>query len=49
MTAHPKIEAATGALHSFGYGFSEPFLEYRVSDAQGHLVHNEPITCRARR
>jgi len=43
MTAHPKIEAATGALHSFGYGFSDPLLEYRVTDAHGQLVHQEPI------
>ena len=43
MTAHPKIDRATGALHSFGYGFTEPFLQYRVADAHGALVHQEPV------
>lgn len=43
MTAHPHLDRATGALHSFGYGFTPPFLEYRVADASGRLVHVEPI------
>ena len=44
MTAHPKIDPATGWMHSFGYGFSEPFLEYRVHDATGALVSNQPVS-----
>ena len=27
FTAHPKIDPATGYLHSFGYGFVEPLLD----------------------
>ena len=44
MTAHPKIDPATGRMHSFGYGFTEPFLEYRVHDAGGTLISSEPVT-----
>ena len=43
MTAHPKTDPATGNLHSFGYGFTEPFLEYRVHDASGTLLSNQPV------
>jgi carotenoid cleavage dioxygenase len=43
MTAHPKTDPATGDLHSFGYGFSEPFLEYRVHDASGTLLSDQPV------
>ena len=27
-TAHPKIDPATGRMHSFGYGFTAPYLSY---------------------
>jgi len=43
MTAHPKTDPATGYLHSFGYGFTEPFLEYRVHDAAGRLLSNQSV------
>ena len=43
MTAHPKIDPATGLMHSFGYGFTEPYLEYRVHDATGAVVTNQPV------
>ena len=43
MTAHPKIDPTTGRMHSFGYGFTEPFLEYRVHDASGTLMSNQPV------
>jgi carotenoid cleavage dioxygenase-like enzyme len=43
MTAHPKIDPATGHMHSFGYGFTEPFLEYRVHDANGILVTSQAV------
>ena len=39
MTAHPKIDPATGQMHFFGYGFVPPFLTYHVADADGTLVH----------
>ncbi len=43
MTAHPKIDPATGRMHSFGYGFTEPFLEYRVHAPDGTLLSNQPV------
>ena len=43
MTAHPKIDPATGRMHSFGYGFTEPFLEYRVHAPDGTLLSNESV------
>jgi len=46
MTAHPKIEKATGNMHAFGYGFTPPYLQYRVIDTEGTLVHQEPIAVR---
>ena len=44
MTAHPKFDPATGQMHSFGYGFTEPFLEYRVHAADGTLLTNQQVT-----
>ncbi len=43
MTAHPKIDPATGKMHFFGYGFADPLLTYHVADADGRLVHSTPI------
>jgi len=43
MTAHPKIDPVTGAMHFFGYWFSPPYLTYHVADASGALVHSEPV------
>jgi len=43
MTAHPKIDPETGQLHFFGYWFTPPYLTYHVADAQGALVHSEPV------
>jgi carotenoid cleavage dioxygenase len=43
MTAHPKIDPATGLMHSFGYGFSQPYLEYRIHDASGAVISNQPV------
>ena len=37
MTAHPKIDPATGQMHFFGYGFVPPYLTYHVADADGRL------------
>ena len=43
FTAHPKIDPRTGYLHSFGYGFTEPFLTYNVADAAGTLISSESV------
>lgn len=43
LTAHPKIEAATGEMHAFGYGldgFGSTRMAYHVIDAAGHLVRS---------
>jgi carotenoid cleavage dioxygenase len=42
-TAHPKIDPATGRMHSFGYGFTAPFLSYYIIEPDGTLSHQEAI------
>lgn len=37
MTAHPKIDPATGRMHFFGYEFLRPALTYYSADVNGHL------------
>lgn len=46
MTAHPKRDPVTGALHFFGYRFLPPFLTYHRLDAAGALVQSEVIEVR---
>ncbi|MGQ0833137.1 MAG: carotenoid oxygenase family protein [Microthrixaceae bacterium] len=43
MTAHPKIDPATGRMHFFGYGFVEPYLTYHVAEADGTLVKSTVV------
>ncbi|MBF6556089.1 MAG: carotenoid oxygenase family protein [Acidimicrobiales bacterium] len=44
MTAHPKVDPATGELIFFGSDvFGPPFLRYHVVDADGRLVRTEDI------
>ena len=43
MTAHPKIDPATGKLHFFGYGFVPPYLTYHVASADGTLEYSAEI------
>jgi carotenoid cleavage dioxygenase len=43
MTAHPKICAATGELHFFGYDWMQPWLVYHRANAAGELVQSEII------
>ena len=45
LTAHPKVDPATGLLHAFGYGIiAPPFLTYYVISADGtEVVHATPI------
>lgn len=35
MTAHPKIDPATGRMHFFGYDFFKPVISYYVADPTG--------------
>lgn len=39
FTAHPKLDPATGRMHSFGYGFTPPFVTYHVIEPDGSLSH----------
>lgn len=43
MTAHPKVDAATGEMVFFGYSWRPPFLRYHVADRDGTLVHSVEI------
>jgi carotenoid cleavage dioxygenase-like enzyme len=44
MTAHPKVDPATGELVFFGCDvFGPPFLRYHVVDGSGALVRTEEI------
>ncbi|NJM72806.1 MAG: 9-cis-epoxycarotenoid dioxygenase [Scytonema sp. RU_4_4] len=43
MTAHPKVDPVTGEMMFFGYGFTQPYLQYGVVSAQGELLQTEPI------
>lgn len=44
MTAHPHTCAETGEMHFFGYELVRaPYVTYHVVDAQGALVHSQPI------
>jgi carotenoid cleavage dioxygenase len=47
MTAHPKIDPATGTMHFFGYNFAEPYLVYHVADHNGTLVSSQPVAVKA--
>jgi carotenoid cleavage dioxygenase-like enzyme len=43
FTAHPKIDPVTGRMHAFGYGFSEPYLQYYVIEPDGTMSSAEPV------
>jgi carotenoid cleavage dioxygenase len=47
MTAHPKIDPATGSMHFFGYNFAEPYLVYHVADRTGALVSSQPVAVKS--
>jgi len=44
FTAHPKVDAVTGEMMTFGYSPMPPFLTYSVIDPQGEIVHTTPIS-----
>lgn len=37
MTAHPKIDPATGRMHFFGYGIMKPGITYYAADPDGTI------------
>jgi carotenoid cleavage dioxygenase-like enzyme len=43
MSAHSKVDWATGELLFFDYGDEPPYLTYGVADASGKLLHEVPI------
>jgi carotenoid cleavage dioxygenase-like enzyme len=43
LTAHPKLDPATGLLHAFAYGFVPPYLTYLVIDAAGRVISSQEV------
>lgn len=43
MTAHPKVDAATGEMIFFGYDWQSPYLRYHIADRTGNLTHSVEI------
>ncbi len=44
MTAHPKVDPATGTITFFGYDpFGPPYLRYHEMDPVGNLLHSTDI------
>ena len=43
ISAHAKVDPATGELFFFDYGLRPPFLRYGVVDATGQLAHLVPV------
>ncbi|MEM1113527.1 MAG: carotenoid oxygenase family protein [Pseudomonadota bacterium] len=43
MSAHSKVDWATGELLFFDYGDEPPYMTYGVADPSGKLVHEVPI------
>jgi len=44
FTAHPRKDPVSGELYAFGYNAFPPWLVLLVVDANGKLIHQEPIT-----
>ncbi|MFP6684639.1 MAG: carotenoid oxygenase family protein [Polyangiaceae bacterium] len=44
MTAHPKIDSASGEMFFFGYGFLPSGLDYHVVDSSGQITLSQKIT-----
>ena len=44
FTAHPKVDAKTGEMMTFGYGLQPPFLSYSVVGTNGRASHSTEIT-----
>ena len=43
ISAHPKLDPATGELLFFSYQTAAPYMHYGLLDASGELVHSQPI------
>ena len=48
VSAHPKVDEATGELLFFNYGKTAPYLHYGVVDGDNHLVHYVDVELPAR-
>ncbi len=44
FTAHPKVDAVTGEMITFGYSPMPPYLTHSVVSPEGEIVHTAPIT-----
>ena len=43
VSAHTKVDEATGEMLFFNYSVHEPYMHYGVVDAKGDLVHYVPV------
>jgi carotenoid cleavage dioxygenase-like enzyme len=43
ISAHPKVDEATGEMMFFNYSKYAPFMHYGVIDREGRLVHYVPV------
>jgi carotenoid cleavage dioxygenase len=43
MTAHPRVDPASGELHFFRYAGRRPYLVYLVADRAGRLARRVPV------
>src|SRR5207237_7183631 len=43
VSAHPKVDEATGELLVFGYGKEHPYIHLGIVDAEGALVRSVDV------
>lgn len=43
LSAHSKVDPATGELLFFNYGNEPPYMSYGIADPSGQLVHEVPV------
>ena len=44
FTAHPKVDAKSGEMMTFGYGITPPYLTYSVVGTDGRASHTTQVT-----